>query len=146
MEIRDFAGPGPRGVERGTVLRYIKRHPEMFAGHTRMAGNKLLIDEVAAELLDKQYPMPQPVEIIEDVATIRELAETRKQLIELQGKYNEACCQLAAAEAAKILLEDRTAQLQRERERADRALHQADTLAGELSRYKKTIFGLYRKK
>lgn len=143
MKIKEFAES--RGVEKDTVLRYIKRHPEAFDGHTRLSGNRLEVDAAALEILEKQYPLPRPVEIIEDVATIRELAETRKQLIELQGKYNEACCRLAQAEATQILLDDRTAQLQREQERADREQIRADQSEQELKKYRKTLFGLYKK-
>lgn len=59
--MKDFADG--RGVNPDTIATYIRRHPELFDGHTQKSSNKLLLDDEAVELLNKVYPAPAPEEI-----------------------------------------------------------------------------------
>lgn len=113
MNLADFASQ--HNVQRDAVAQYIRRHPEEFRGHTSNQGKKLILDEVAIELLEKKYPL-RPIEVVEDVATLRELAEAHKALAAANAKLAELQGHAAALEATKILLEDREQQLVAERE------------------------------
>lgn len=145
MNITEFANS--RNQQPQTISRYISRHPE-FDGHTRRVGKVVELDEEAYALLDEVYPLPNPVTIIEGVPQeeydklrdkyealledIRKL-EGFKAEIELKQVRIEA-----ESNARQILLEDKEKQVERAEQRADE-------LTQELGKYKKTIFGLYRK-
>ena len=113
MNIADFASQ--HNVQRDAVAQYIRRHPELFRGHTSTQGRKMILDEVAVELLHEKYPL-RPVEVVEDVATLRELAEAHKALAAAHAKIAELQGHAAALEATKLLLEDREMQLGEEKE------------------------------
>lgn len=113
MNIADFASQ--HNVQRDAVAQYIRRHPELFRGHTSTQGRKMILDEVAVELLHEKYPL-RPVEVVEDVATLRELAEAHKALAAAHAKIAELQGHAAALEATKLLLEDREMQLEEEKE------------------------------
>lgn len=113
----DFARQ--RGVERDTISQYIRRHPELFDEHIKVEGKNLFLDDVAERLLDEKYPLPRPIEIVEDIETIKELSETRKMLATAESKIgmlyeqlNNAQRQIAENEVKSILLEDKEKQLQ----------------------------------
>lgn len=183
MTITEFANS--RGVQSQTVSIYINRHEEMFSGHTKRAGKTVELDEEALEILDKQYPLPKMVEIIEDKESREELIKTQKALIQTQRKMEElrgvvadAEKAVARAEAVQLLLEDKEAQLQKANERLDRLEERPDQkdvliekerknsedkdaqikqlmqsleetrrqLDEEKNSYKKTIFGLFKRK
>lgn len=118
MKMTDFARE--RGVNRDTITQYIRRNEGLFKGHTEVKGKALYIDEIALDILDKKYPLHKPVELIEDIETIKELSETRMKLVEaskmiinLQNKLTEQSLTIAKAEATQMLLEDKTKELER---------------------------------
>lgn len=130
MKMTDFARE--RGVNRDTITQYIRRNEELFKGHTEVKGKALYIDEIALDILDKKYPLHKPVELIEDIETIKELSETRMKLVEaskmiinLQNKLTEQSLAIAKAEATQMLLEDKTKEL----ERMENMLEKAETRA-----------------
>ena len=145
MKMTDFARE--RGVNRDTITQYIRRNDELFKGHTEVKGKSLYIDEVALDILDKKYPLHKPVELIEDIETIKELSETRMKLVEaskmiinLQNKITEQSLLIAKAEAIQMLLEDKTKELERIEnmlEKAETRVEKAETRA-EMAEEQKT--------
>ena len=115
-----------RGVKQGTVSKYINRHSEMFEGHTEIKGNAMLLDDTAIDILDEVYPLPKPIEVIQDIETIKELSQARKELNDLKDEMVKNAKVVAQAEAtiklletAEIELDETRTELKNERERAD---------------------------
>ncbi|WP_026514112.1 hypothetical protein [Butyrivibrio sp. LB2008] len=98
----------------------------------KIIGKTIELDEEALKVLDGKYPLPKPVEVIEDIETIKELAATRKELadtrkilIEKEEKISElqeqllvASRQIVQAEAMQLLVEDKKEQIQKEMEKS----------------------------
>lgn len=130
MTITEFAKA--HHVQSQTISIFIKRHEDLFEGHTKRVGKTIELDEEALKVLDEKYPLPKPVEVIEDIETIKELAATRKELadtrkilIEKEEKISElqeqllvASRQIVQAEAMQLLVEDKKEQLQKEMEKS----------------------------
>ena len=100
-----------RNVEGTTVTAYVRRHPELFEGHTKVKGKFMYIDDEAEKLLDEKYPLPKPVEVIEDKESRDKLLKAQEYIIKLQQQLNQQATQIAQAEAQKVLLEDKERQL-----------------------------------
>lgn len=112
MKVTDFLKG--RDVERQAVTRYINRHEEIFKGHTEKVGKEIELDSVAVEELEKVYPYPKPVTIINGISQ-EELIRVQNELImsqqrtsELQNRLLEAQEKIAVAKATEMLLEDKT--------------------------------------
>lgn len=136
MNIKEFATM--RNVEAQTITRYIKRHEVEFKGHTKKVGKNTILDEAAIQLLDKKYPLPKPIEVVEDVESLKKVNKLQEEVIMLQRELNEAHKLIAEAKAMKFILEDTQGRL----EATEKALEDSRT---ELSKFNKTIFGFYRK-
>lgn len=148
-----------RGEKPDTVRKYIRRHEEEFEGLFKIDGKQMILSSEAVRLLEKVYPLPKPIEIVEDVETIKALAESRAQLakaqeviIQLQQKMNEQAVMLVQAENKMLLLEEvkevndaLKAENERLNEANIRMQVQNEVAEKELNSYKKTWFGLYRK-
>lgn len=112
MKVTDFLNG--REVERQAVTRYINRHEEIFKGHTEKVGKEIELDSVAVEELEKVYPLPKPVTLIngvpheEFIRVQNELIMAQKVVGELQNRLLEAQEQIATAKATTLLLEDKT--------------------------------------
>lgn len=112
MKVTDFLNG--REVERQAVTRYINRHEEIFKGHTEKVGKEIELDSVAVEELEKVYPLPKPVTLIngvpheEFIRVQNELIMAQKAVGELQNRLLEAQEQIATAKATTLLLEDKT--------------------------------------
>ena len=130
LKIADFAEE--RNVDRNAVTQYIRRHDELFKGHTEVKGNCMFVDDDAMILLDKKYPLPKPIEVIEDTESRAKLIKTQELVIQLQDKLNRAQTQIAQAEATKLLLEDKEAQLEREYERSAKAEARIASAEGQM--------------
>lgn len=131
MKLVEFAKQ--RGIPRDTITQYIRRHPDLFEGHTEVNGKSLFLDKEAERLLNEKYPLYSPVELIEDVELIKELSETRKELAqaerhiaELYKKLADQTAVIAQVETTKILLEDREEQLQRVYDQCDKLQQDLD--------------------
>lgn len=136
MTIAEFING--RNVDSQAVRRYIERHPDEFNGHTGKKGREITLDEVAIEILEKKYPLPQMVQVIEDTESIKKLTIMQEKFIELQERFNQQATVIAQAEAQKILLEDKEHQIQK--------LEQELALAKEENaKYKPSWFGLFKK-
>lgn len=94
--ITDFAKE--RNVDRDTVNAYMNNHSEI-KDFTKLVGKNRVIDTEteAYKLLEKKYPLPQPIIIQEDVETIKELSETRRELANEKQKNNELQEELSKA-------------------------------------------------
>ena len=71
-------------------------------------------------MLERQYPLPQMVQVVEDTESREKLIQAQELIIQLQKKINEQSQLIAQAEATKMLLEDKQVQLEKmEAEKAD---------------------------
>lgn len=100
-----------RNEKADTIRKYISRHKKEFEGHTSFSGTKMEIDDEAMNLLDKAYPLPKPVEIIEDTESRRKLVQAQELIIQMQQQMMDMQEKVAIAEATKALLEDKEQQL-----------------------------------
>ena len=134
-----------RNVDAQAIRKYIERHPEDFNGHTGKKGREITLDEIALEILEKKYPLPQLVQIIEDTESLKKLNKLQEEYIKLQNKWNEQSLLIAQAEAQKVLLEDKELQLQKEQERAEKLEQELARAKEENAKYKPSWFGFYKK-
>ena len=107
LKIQDFIQG--RNVKYGTVTQYIKRHSDLFKNHTGRSKGKVELDDFAVAELDKIYPFPKPVEVIEDVEARKALIEAQQKIIDLQEQLNKVLPMLAEAKYRESLLESETA-------------------------------------
>lgn len=137
------------------------RHPEDFKGHLGKKGREITLDEVAVSILDEKYPFPQPIEVIPDMESKEKLLKAQEYIIKLQNELNEQKTVIAKAEALQYVLEDKTKQLKEKEEQNANLLqqnaslmtkndelqrqHDADQEEMSKHKYKKLVFGLYRK-
>lgn len=110
VKLSDFADQ--RNVSRDTVAAYIRRNPEIFEGHTTKQKKALILDDEAVKMLDEMYPLPKPIQIIEDVESRQKLIQTQQLVIQLQQKIVDQTAIVAQAETMKVLLEDKEKQLE----------------------------------
>lgn len=119
VNISDFAET--RHEDRDTVNAYIRKHPEIQEYVIRQGKNTAIdTDSKGYALLDKKYPLPQMVQVIDDVESIKQLAKAREMIIQLQGRLDEASTKIAQAEAIEALLEDKKLQLEKAESRLEK--------------------------
>lgn len=128
VTITEFADS--RNTDRDTVNAFIRNHPEIKA-QTRREGKNVVIDTAseAFSLLDKQYPLPQMVQVIEDTESRQKLIKAQEMIIQLQAKLNEQSQRIAEADAIKVLLEDKQTQLEKAQNEALEARKEARATA-----------------
>ena len=114
MFLKDFAEI--RGIKADTVATYIRRHPEI-AAMTSSEGYHMVLSDEAVEILDKKYPLPKPVQIIQDTESLKKLAEAQNFIIKLQEKMLEMSEENRnlALQAEKVLLLEAAEQEKAER-------------------------------
>ena len=111
MTITEFAES--RNVEAQAVSRYLVRHPQEKAS-CRKVGKTIELSDEAFELLDKQYPLPKPVQVINGVpheeyeAVQKRLDETKDLLLAMKDAIAEKEKLLIQQEANVKLLEDKS--------------------------------------
>lgn len=110
MTITEFCKS--RNVDAQAIRKYIERHPVDFTGHTGKKGRAITLDNYAIKILEEKYPLPSPVEIIEDKETRLKLIQAQERIIQLQNKLQEQTTVIAQAESIKLLLQDRDQQIQ----------------------------------
>ena len=103
MYLRDFAET--RGVKVTTVAQYIREHPEIDALTTMDGKFKVLSDE-AIDILDKKYPMPKPVQVVQDTESLKKLAEAQQTIINMQQIMLEMAAEnkQLALQAERVLM------------------------------------------
>lgn len=114
MFLKDFAEM--RGVKPDTVATYIRRHPEI-AALTSTEGYHMVLSEEAIDILDKKYPMPKPVQVIQDTESLKKLNDAQEFIIKLQEKMMQMAEENSrlAIQAEKVLMLEAA-----EQEKADR--------------------------
>ena len=121
-----------RGISYDTVRRYLNRNKEKFKGHIGKKG-KIVLDEYAVELLNEKYPLPQPIEMVQDPELLRKYNAVLEQLTMVQQQLVEAAPKIAAAEYNERLLDDqqkRIEELEKELE-VERSKSWFDKLLGK---------------
>lgn len=141
ITIAEFAQQ--RGLDNDTVSTFLRRHEEL-KGDIYKEGRFLAIDTTsnAYEVLNKQYPLPAPVQIIEDTESRQKLLKAQEVIIQLQGKLQEATSQLAQAEATKLLLEDKQEQLAKTEQRLAETEQRERNANEEIKGYSNRVEGL----
>jgi len=137
VSISDFASS--RQQDRGTVAAWIRKHPEVDEGCTMVGKDKCIdINSAAYRMLDKQYPLPLPVEVVVDHESRDKLLEAQDKLLQAQELITELYKQIgekdkliAQNESAQLLLEDKTKQLEEEKEAHRKDVEKADEKAEE---------------
>lgn len=137
LKISDFVKG--RNINAPAVTAYIRRHDNLFSGHIQKSGKELLVDDVALEILEMKYPLPAPVEVVEDRESRQKLILAQEKIIQLQEQLTAAAQLAAKAEAQQLLLDDYKDRL----ERAETALKAAeDALTAERSKtWLQRLFG-----
>lgn len=93
ISIANFAQS--RGQEKNTVNMYIRRHPEILKETVKRGKSRYLDTESAAfKELELIYPLPKPVEIIEDTEARRQLIDAQQLIIKLQQQLVDAAPKL----------------------------------------------------
>lgn len=142
MKITEFLQG--REVERQAVTRYINRHEDVFKGHTTKDGKEINLDGVAVAELEKVYPLPKPVTIVDGVPqeeyikVQNDLIKSQQKVTELQNRLLEVQEQMAVAKATELLLEDRSKRIEeleaREEAKAQEIRELQETLLAERSK------------
>ena len=103
MYLRDFAEI--RGVKPDTVASYIRNHPEI-AELTSMEGKFMVLSDEAVDILDKKYPLPKPVQVVQDTESLKTLSEAQQTIILMQQKMLEMAAEnkKLALQAEKVLM------------------------------------------
>lgn len=109
LKIKEFIDG--HNISYNTVHRYIKRNEDLFNGHIGN-GKVVELDDFAIDLLEKKYPKPTSVQIVEDTETKRQLEEAKSVIINLQQQLLEAGPKLARAEATQFYLDNAKADIE----------------------------------
>lgn len=85
VSIKDFSEE--RNVDNDTVNAYLRNHPEIKQ-HTKRVRKNIVIDteSEAYALLERQYPLPQMVQVVEDTESREKLIQAQELIIQLQKK------------------------------------------------------------
>ena len=144
MNTTDFAIS--RNVQPQTVMKYLQRHKKQFEGHIKKNNRITILDEVAIELLTKKYPLPKPIEVVVDVDTLKELADARKELNALYKELSNYKALEQMCNALQLEVEQSNGKVEHQAKEIQRLSNEVAIKDHELSKYQKTVFGLYRKK
>lgn len=116
MNITEFAKE--RGINQHTVAQYIRRHPEIFSGHTTKIKKDLILDEKALAALDIKYPPQQVVIVTEDEELKAKYNKLQEEFIAVQAENNALHREranhaelIAAAQANELLITHQDAEI-----------------------------------
>lgn len=122
-----------RNVDRDTVNAWIRNHPEVNDFCVRRGKDKTIDTESEAYLLlEKQYPLPKPVEIVIDTKSREELVKAQQIIIHLQKQNNELQKELVLADSKKYLLEEKEKQIEKLEKFLDDAKNEVHQVKDEL--------------
>lgn len=102
MKIKEFIKG--RNVSYDTVRKYIVKNEKLFKGHIGRPNN-IVLDDEAISILDKKYPFPEPIQIVEDTEARKQLIAAQQRIIELQQQLVIAAPKIAMADNNMHLLE-----------------------------------------
>ena len=111
MNITEFSES--RNIKVQAVSNYISRHPKLFDGHTSKEGNLTILDDAALELLDKKYPLPQPIQVINGVDSeeyqrvLNELNQKNNIIIQMQQEMSNIKLKLVEETSQKLFLAEK---------------------------------------
>ena len=122
IKITDFSTV--RKIDRNAVTQYIRRHPELFEGHTVVYRKALYGDDDAIRMLDKKYPLSTStaVEIVQDPEVHilqKQVIELQEAIIASQKKIQVLTEYAAIADARQLLIEEKTKQIDEQKKRMD---------------------------
>lgn len=123
MKIKEFIKD--RKVSYDTVRKYIINHPKEFKGHIGRANN-IVLDDIAVQLLEAKYPLPQPAQVIEDTDARKKLSDMQEKLIfvmEQNQKLIQENAELRLIQNNQTLLEDKLRLEEKLKEEAIDAYH-----------------------
>ena len=82
-----------------------------------MDSKQKVFDDIAVELLDKKYPLPKPIQIIEDTDSRNKLLEAQRTIIKMQQVIIEMSAEkeMLAIQAERVRLVETA-----EKEKADK--------------------------
>lgn len=120
MTLKEFAES--RGIEYNTLMQWLFRRPELREKMPKEGKNYVVAPgDGVYEVLDKKYPFPRPVQIVQDEEARQELAEARKKLLELQEAMIAITAKAAQAEAMQMMIEQKDAELEQTKRRVEEA-------------------------
>ena len=140
MTLKEFAEG--RGIDYSTLMQWLWRHPELRQQMEKRGKSYILNheSEVYAEL-DKKYPPPKPIQVIQDEEARQALSDAQKKIEILQDRLLQAGEQLRELEGTRLLLEQRNqeyeqlkqreAEAREAAEKSEAARKQAEVEAGE---------------
>ena len=130
MTLKEFAES--RGVEYNTVMQWLYRRPDLRKQMPKDGKSYILDPESGVyEVLDKQYPFPRPIQIVQDEEARAELAAAQKKIQELQDRLLQVAPQLARLETIDLLLEQREQELKEAKKNAEEKRAEAAGLKEE---------------
>lgn len=137
MTIKDYATS--RGVSYETVRRQVAgAKKKALKGHISYQGKQAFLDDYAIEYLDEHRQPRNVVVQANNEETQKELERLHNQVHQLQTELQKRTDKIAELlEEKTLLIEDKT-----RREIAEKELQETKQ---ELSKYQRTIFGLYKK-
>lgn len=128
MRLRAFCEA--RNLKAGTVSAYINRHKDI-KDNCKRVNKELELNNKALSLLSEKYPLPEPIQVIQGVDP-EEYEKLQLLLANTQEKLDRAYDRIEAYEEKLISYNETLAKLEAKED--------------ELSRFKLSIFGLYRKR
>lgn len=135
MTLKEFAES--RNVEYNALMQWLYRRPELRDQMPKEGKSYILDPESNVyDILDKQYPYPKPVQIVQDEEARAELAAAQKKIQELQDRLLLITPQLARLETVDLLLEQREQELEKAKSEAEDNRTEAEALREELAAQK----------
>lgn len=85
ITISEFAKK--RNIDKDTVNAWIRKHPDINSCCTIQNKEKTIdITSTAYKVLEKKYPLPKPIEVVEDIETRKKLVQAQEYIVQLQKK------------------------------------------------------------
>lgn len=118
MTLKEFAES--RNVEYNTLMQWLFRRPDLRE-QMQKEGKSYILDPESNvyEILDRKYPFPRPVQIVQDEEARAELAAAQKKIQELQERLIQIAPQLTRLESMDLLLEQREQELEKAKKDAE---------------------------
>ena len=145
MKISEFVEG--RNVAAATVQQYINRHKLDFEGLIQKGKNKkeIILSEEAIRLLDKKYPLPKPIEILDKgYVPIEELDAVKSKYIEAleEGKRlleerNQLQLEIKEHEKKTALIEQKDKDIKRLEDEQEKKDEELKALKEEIEKLKK---------
>lgn len=132
MLLKDFAATHNKKAD--SLRKFVSRHKDEFAGHTKQGKKGLELDEVAVRLLEDSFP--PPVEIVEapNAELQQKIMQLQEVIIKLQAQQSELQAKAALADAQSLLLEDRENRIRELKTEKEAAEQKAADLDAEIER------------